>query len=1044
MVCKMKKTLFFLVLNSMLIWGQYQILTEVNQLKNLKTEVQSKLFSGLLLKNVIEKNKSFLNNEISKDEAAENIIIYYKQKPTNKEISELLEIGIKPYINTWTPPLANHPYGFIIATMPTDKFLSLLSIESVIKVSTAEHQHYSNNNYSTSQIKANNVWAQGFTGTGVKVAILDSGLDSFYEGSDLPNNYQRRDYSNYPTSIDDNCENTVSGHGTHVTGSVLGRGILSSGHNSNNGNQPFKGSAPDASLAFLKIGNDINASASGSAIIAAVHSAVDTFNAKIISMSYGGWYDHHDGSSATEQKFDWAFNQGVLCFVSAGNEAARKRHFNGTVNANDSTGFIQFNVTSSVKPTFNLVYYDGSTRSFLKLKYYDASFNQITSIDSFTTTESSRGTESQYYQAQNNFTSGTYYLKVFNNTNQSVNFHIYAFHSSGYTFQNDDPYYTIGQPSSADSVIAVGAYVSRKQWWDYQNNGPYSFSGQNNQYEIANFSSLGPRVDNVIKPNITAPGTAIISLRDTDVLTSPDALWIDNDGINGGATNYYVMQGTSMACPIAAGAAALFYHKYPSATPSQVKSALQNYASKSITESYPNNKWGFGKLDIYAATNSLPTIDGYLSESNYDIIGVFSSGRNGFGNDNDLGVIKYYADGTDIYLGITGEITSNDNIILFFNFSGYNGRGSNTLNNGATDAGVFKYIGGAKMDFDVDFALAFNEGNSSTNFYIDACRYGSGTPVISTGFLGNIGNQLGGTATFNISSVFGGTGNMTIAYRNNFSTDSFSGIEMKIPISAFAGVNNTNNLQLFAIITNNGGSFSNECIPGDPGASNPGNNPDFSVMTGGPFHTNNHPLPIELNKFTAEQKNNEIILRWETLTEVNSFGFEIEKNTENNYSTSNNEWSKIGFVAGNGNSNSPKEYFFIDRLSNKSKLKYRLKLIDADGSFSYSPEIEIEVKIPTEFVLYQNYPNPFSAQGGSASSGNPGTTITWQSPVGSWQTIKLYNSLGEEIETIVEGYYEAGKHSTFYILNSTLPSGVYFYQLRAGDYIQTQKMILMR
>ncbi len=121
-------------------------------------------------------------------------------------------------------------------------------------------------------------------------------------------------------------------------------------------------------------------------------------------------------------------------------------------------------------------------------------------------------------------------------------------------------------------------------------------------------------------------------------------------------------------------------------------------------------------------------------------------------------------------------------------------------------------------------------------------------------------------------------------------------------------------------------------------------------------------------------------------------------------------------------------------------------------AYTFYPEPTVNVnenyftEIPSDFNLYQNYPNPFSATGG-----NPGTTISWQSAVGSWQTIKLYNALGEEIDTIVEGYYEAGKHSKFYIINSTLPSGVYFYQLRAGDpstgsgqvFVQTKKMILM-
>jgi hypothetical protein len=87
-----------------------------------------------------------------------------------------------------------------------------------------------------------------------------------------------------------------------------------------------------------------------------------------------------------------------------------------------------------------------------------------------------------------------------------------------------------------------------------------------------------------------------------------------------------------------------------------------------------------------------------------------------------------------------------------------------------------------------------------------------------------------------------------------------------------------------------------------------------------------------------------------------------------------------------------------------------------------------------DFELYQNYPNPF----------NPSTTISWQSPVSGQQTIKLFDMLGREIETIVDGYYEAGNHSTLYILNSTLSSGIYFYQLKVGGFVQTKKMILIK
>uniref|UniRef100_A0A832LJS9 T9SS type A sorting domain-containing protein n=1 Tax=Ignavibacterium album TaxID=591197 RepID=A0A832LJS9_9BACT len=109
------------------------------------------------------------------------------------------------------------------------------------------------------------------------------------------------------------------------------------------------------------------------------------------------------------------------------------------------------------------------------------------------------------------------------------------------------------------------------------------------------------------------------------------------------------------------------------------------------------------------------------------------------------------------------------------------------------------------------------------------------------------------------------------------------------------------------------------------------------------------------------------------------------------------------------------------------------------------PVTSVQNEDPTlanNFILYQNYPNPF----------NPSTNINWQSPISGKQTIKLFDMLGREIETIVDGYYEAGNHSTLYIPNSTLSSGVYFYQLKVADtetssgqvFVQTKKMILIK
>jgi hypothetical protein len=89
--------------------------------------------------------------------------------------------------------------------------------------------------------------------------------------------------------------------------------------------------------------------------------------------------------------------------------------------------------------------------------------------------------------------------------------------------------------------------------------------------------------------------------------------------------------------------------------------------------------------------------------------------------------------------------------------------------------------------------------------------------------------------------------------------------------------------------------------------------------------------------------------------------------------------------------------------------------------------------LPTVYALEQNYPNPF----------NPSTIISWQSPVSNRQTIKIYDILGNEVKTLVDEYREAGKYQIEFNA-SELASGVYFYQLKSGDFVSVKKMILMK
>lgn len=196
-------------------------------------------------------------------------------------------------------------------------------------------------------------------------------------------------------------------------------------------------------------------------------------------------------------------------------------------------------------------------------------------------------------------------------------------------------------------------------------------------------------------------------------------------------------------------------------------------------------------------------------------------------------------------------------------------------------------------------------------------------------------------------------------------------------------------------------------------------------------------LPVELINFNAKVVNNHVHLSWETATEKNNYGFIIERMKIFSFRSSN--WEAIGFVSGNGNSNSPKSYSFVDNSALAGKYKYRLKQIDTDGSFTYSETIEVET-IVEDFVLYQNYPNPF---GEASNSNNPTTKISWKSPQSGWQTLKIYDIIGNEIATLVDEYKEAGVYD-FEFNATALPSGVYFYKLIVGDFVDVKKMILIR
>ncbi len=186
-------------------------------------------------------------------------------------------------------------------------------------------------------------------------------------------------------------------------------------------------------------------------------------------------------------------------------------------------------------------------------------------------------------------------------------------------------------------------------------------------------------------------------------------------------------------------------------------------------------------------------------------------------------------------------------------------------------------------------------------------------------------------------------------------------------------------------------------------------------------------LPVELTSFTASVESGNVTLQWSTATEVNNYGFEVERSADNGVS-----FRKIGFVQGNGNSNAPKSYSFIDAPLS-GKYQYRLKQLDNDGSYTYTPTIVVDCNTSFDYALHQNYPNPF----------NPETVISFSLPVSSHIKLTIFNALGEAVAHLLDKPMQSGHHSvTFNATN--LPAGVYFCKMQSDDFSSVKKLLLLK
>lgn len=196
-------------------------------------------------------------------------------------------------------------------------------------------------------------------------------------------------------------------------------------------------------------------------------------------------------------------------------------------------------------------------------------------------------------------------------------------------------------------------------------------------------------------------------------------------------------------------------------------------------------------------------------------------------------------------------------------------------------------------------------------------------------------------------------------------------------------------------------------------------------------------IPVEMVSFTAEQRDESVILNWKTATETNNSHFEVERKLKNN------DWQMLDIVAGAGTITEYRNYYYEDDFSSLNydgTALYRLKQVDYDGSFEYSSIISVDVNfIPDEISLSQNYPNPF----------NPITTINYSLSIESNLSITIYNSLGERVKELINSVQNAGNYSVSWNA-SNQASGIYFYVFEVKDlggnplHKELKKLILLK
>lgn len=192
------------------------------------------------------------------------------------------------------------------------------------------------------------------------------------------------------------------------------------------------------------------------------------------------------------------------------------------------------------------------------------------------------------------------------------------------------------------------------------------------------------------------------------------------------------------------------------------------------------------------------------------------------------------------------------------------------------------------------------------------------------------------------------------------------------------------------------------------------------------------PLPVELVSFVSEVTGKSVRLKWRTATEVNNYGFEVQR------STKGNDWIPIAFIQGHGTVNTSQSYSYVDENIGQfgTNFRYRLKQIDRDSKTNYSPIVEANFNAANrDFGLRSVYPNPI----------NPTAIIQFYVPIKMEVTLKIYDLFGREVKELMEDAVKTEGTYSIMLDAKNIPSGIYYAWLTSGDsYKSVYKLSLLR